>query len=51
MGRGGGKIGSSTWLGICYPFKKKKKKPFLDLKIKHKAMNNVLTQVMVQYRN
>lgn len=26
MGRGGGKIGSSTWLGICYPFKKKKKK-------------------------
>lgn len=25
MGRGGGKIGSSTWLGICYPFKKKKK--------------------------
>lgn len=45
---GGGKTDSSSWLDICYP---SREKYFLDLKMKHKAMENVLTQAVVQQKN
>ena len=44
MGRGGGKTGSFAWMGICYPFKKKKK-ALSESENETQSMDNVLKQV------